>query len=74
MGNTIFEVKNTLVKLIADQILDVFYDRLNNTEEKMGKPEDNRNQYKMEQEKKIALNNEKASVTVGQCQNILTYV
>ena len=26
--------------LIADHILDVFYDRFNNTEEKMGKPED----------------------------------
>ena len=59
--------------LIADHILDVFYDRFNNTEEKMGKPEDiamETVQNGTQREKKIVLNNEKESVTVGQCQNI----
>lgn len=65
--------KTHWVGLIADHILDVFYDRFNNTEEKMGKPEDiaiETVQNGTEREKKIVLNNEKASMTVGQCQNI----
>ena len=73
MGNTIFEVKNTLSRINSRSYTWCIYDRFNNTEEKMGKPEDiamETVQNGTQREKKIVLNNEKESVTVGQCQNI----